>query len=173
MSWVDNLALPELGTSLYNNILGRLPFKNIFEVVFHLKTYLTLSSIYKNIWGRLPFTKVFLSKGPSLKLLDSLLPEVCISNWWSFGKYKSPTSKSWSYPGCTMAHAPFGDLKRSRPSANCSARALRRPMRQILFNSKIKRNWKNQNMLYLPLLCDFNVYWITLKHFMASPFKQF
>jgi hypothetical protein len=37
--------------------------------------------------------------------------------------------------GCTMAHAPFGDLQRTRPSANSSARALRRPIEWILFNS--------------------------------------
>jgi hypothetical protein len=38
-------------------------------------------------------------------------------------------------------------------------------------NSKTKRNWKNQNILSQPLLCNFNFYWIILKHFMASPFK--
>ena len=60
------------------------------------KTYLRSSSIYQNISGRLPFTKVFevvfnlhltkifevvflLLKYLSLKLLDSLLQEVCIS----------------------------------------------------------------------------------------------
>jgi hypothetical protein len=45
------------------------------------------SSIYKNIYGLQKYSCVFkeqcLSKGPSLKLLDSLLQEVCISNLWS------------------------------------------------------------------------------------------
>jgi hypothetical protein len=66
-----------LASSLYKNIWGRLPFKNIYEVVFHLQKYLWYTKVF------LCFKKQCLSKGPSLKLLDSLLQEVCISNWWS------------------------------------------------------------------------------------------
>ena len=36
-------------SSLHKNIWCRLPFKNIFEVVFHLQKYVRSSTIYRNI----------------------------------------------------------------------------------------------------------------------------